>query len=118
MTKAVKPTPVSDPPKLAQVTPIHPQPDDADDDGPTVLIPNDADTAPVPTVTTKGSDLDAVAELAEAHDQILREIEKRIIGQRSVIEQLLVALFARGHTLFVGVPGLAKTPSFPRSPRR
>ena len=37
------------------------------------------------------------------------EIEKRIIGQRRVIEQLLVALFARGHTLFVGVPGLAKT---------
>jgi MoxR-like ATPase len=55
------------------------------------------------------NDLDAVAELAEAHAQILAEIEKRIIGQRRVIEQLLVALFARGHTLFVGVPGLAKT---------
>ena len=38
-----------------------------------------------------------------------REIEKRIIGQRRVVDQLLVALFARGHTLFVGVPGLAKT---------
>ena len=38
-----------------------------------------------------------------------REIEKRIIGQRRVVEQLLVALFARGHCLFVGVPGLAKT---------
>jgi MoxR-like ATPase len=55
------------------------------------------------------SDLDAVAELAEAHGQIVAEIEKRIIGQRKVIDQLLVALFARGHTLFVGVPGLAKT---------
>jgi len=60
-------------------------------------------------VYTPKNDLDAVAELAEAHAQILREIEKRIIGQRRVIEQLLVALFARGHTLFVGVPGLAKT---------
>src|SRR5687768_1358873 len=55
------------------------------------------------------SDLDAVAELAAAHQQIVAEIEKRIIGQRRVVDQLLVALFARGHTLFVGVPGLAKT---------
>jgi MoxR-like ATPase len=55
------------------------------------------------------NDLDAVAELAQAHDEIMAEINKRIIGQRRVIEQLLVALFARGHTLFVGVPGLAKT---------
>ena len=54
-------------------------------------------------------DLDAVAELADAHAQIVKEIEKRIIGQRRVVDQLLVALFARGHTLFVGVPGLAKT---------
>src|SRR5215212_3587870 len=64
------------------------------------------------TLAATGSarnDLDAVAELADAHDQILAEIEKRIIGQRRVVEQLLVALFARGHTLFVGVPGLAKT---------
>ncbi|HLL23321.1 MAG TPA: AAA family ATPase, partial [Kofleriaceae bacterium] len=61
------------------------------------------------TAVSPKSDLHAVAELADAHDQILKEIEKRIIGQRRVIEQLLVALFARGHTLFVGVPGLAKT---------
>ena len=55
------------------------------------------------------SDLEAVAELAAAHAEIVTEIQKRIIGQRRVVEQLLVALFARGHTLFVGVPGLAKT---------
>src|SRR3977135_3472728 len=55
------------------------------------------------------SDLDAVAELAQAHDEIMAEINKRIIGQRRVIDQLLVALFARGHTLFVGVPGPPKT---------
>ena len=63
-------------------------------------------TAPAGQVKT---DLEAVAELAEAHKQIVTEIEKRIIGQRRVVDQLLVALFARGHTLFVGVPGLAKT---------
>ena len=37
------------------------------------------------------------------------EIGKRIVGQHEVIEHLLIALFARGHGLFVGVPGLAKT---------
>jgi MoxR-like ATPase len=58
---------------------------------------------------TDVSDLQAVAEIAAAHAQILGEIEKRIIGQRGVIEHLLTALFARGHCLFVGVPGLAKT---------
>jgi MoxR-like ATPase len=67
---------------------------------------NDVQTSPNAQVK---NDLDAVAELADAHKQIVAEIEKRIIGQRRVVDQLLVALFARGHTLFVGVPGLAKT---------
>ncbi len=55
------------------------------------------------------ADLAAVGELAEARRTLLGEIEKRIVGQKGVVEHLLVALFARGHTLFVGVPGLAKT---------
>src|SRR3569833_196321 len=88
------------------VTPISPlrveQPTEVN---PTVPGPGDEAT-PAPTPR---SDLEAVKELAEAHAQIVREIEKRIIGQRRVIDQLLVALFARGHTLFAGVPGLAKT---------
>ena len=53
--------------------------------------------------------LTAVREVANARREILRQIEKRIIGQGEVIDQLLCALFARGHCLFVGVPGLAKT---------
>ncbi len=53
--------------------------------------------------------LAAIDEVKVARQEILREIEKRIIGQHQVIDQLLVALFARGHCLFVGVPGLAKT---------
>jgi len=53
--------------------------------------------------------LAAIDEVKAARQEILREIEKRIIGQHQVIDQLLVALFARGHCLFVGVPGLAKT---------
>ena len=55
------------------------------------------------------ADLAAVRELAEARTQILGEIGKRIVGQKDVVDHLLVALFARGHCLFVGVPGLAKT---------
>jgi MoxR-like ATPase len=55
------------------------------------------------------ADLSAVRELAEARRLLLGEIEKRIVGQKGVVDHLLVALFARGHCLFVGVPGLAKT---------
>ena len=57
----------------------------------------------------RDADLRAVADIARAHTELCREIEKRIIGQRKVVEHLLTALFARGHCLFVGVPGLAKT---------
>ncbi len=54
-------------------------------------------------------DLRAVEELASAKRQILEQIEKRVVGQREVVEHLLISLFSRGHCLFVGVPGLAKT---------
>jgi MoxR-like ATPase len=54
-------------------------------------------------------DLEAARELAEAHRTLLAEIGKRIVGQTDVVDHLLIALFARGHGLFVGVPGLAKT---------
>jgi MoxR-like ATPase len=54
-------------------------------------------------------DLRAVEEIARARHELKAEVEKRIIGQQAVIDQLLTALFARGHCLFVGVPGLAKT---------
>jgi len=54
-------------------------------------------------------DLEAARAVAEARRAIVSEIGKRIVGQDEVIEHLLIALFARGHCLFVGVPGLAKT---------
>ncbi len=54
-------------------------------------------------------DLEGVEELARARREILDQIEKRVVGQREVVEHLLVSLFSRGHCLFVGVPGLAKT---------
>jgi MoxR-like ATPase len=54
-------------------------------------------------------DRQAVEALREAYDQIARELGKIIVGQQEVVEQLLVTMFARGHCLLVGVPGLAKT---------
>jgi MoxR-like ATPase len=44
-----------------------------------------------------------------ARERIVREIRKVIIGQEDLIEQVLIALFAGGHVLLIGVPGLAKT---------
>ncbi|HUL60593.1 MAG TPA: MoxR family ATPase [Anaeromyxobacteraceae bacterium] len=63
----------------------------------------------VPAAPPPEADLAAVRELHDARRQLLGEIEKRIVGQKEVVDSLLVALFARGHCLFVGVPGLAKT---------
>src|SRR5918911_1139035 len=51
----------------------------------------------------------AVRDLAAAYAQMTEEIAKVIVGQKEVVEQLLLALFSRGHCLLVGVPGLAKT---------
>src|SRR5437762_10717762 len=61
------------------------------------------------TTARAPDDLDQVAALHQARQAIEQEIGRRIIGQREVVEHLLVTLFARGHGLFVGVPGLAKT---------
>jgi MoxR-like ATPase len=55
------------------------------------------------------SDLQTVERLKTARERILAELRKIIVGQDTVIEQLLIALFADGHVLLVGVPGLAKT---------
>ena len=57
----------------------------------------------------KPSDLEAIEQITEAQSRIQEEVGKVIIGQRNVIELLLIALFSRGHCIFVGVPGLAKT---------
>ena len=55
------------------------------------------------------SDLQAVERLGAAYRTITSELGKVIVGQKSVIEELMIALFAGGHCLLVGVPGLAKT---------
>ena len=55
------------------------------------------------------SDVQLLEELKSARNEILAELRKVIVGQDEVVEQLLTALFANGHCLLVGVPGLAKT---------
>ncbi|MEK7704272.1 MAG: MoxR family ATPase [Myxococcota bacterium] len=66
-------------------------------------------STPLPTAAPQPSDPQRVEALNDARRRIESEIARRVIGQHDVILHLLVTLFARGHGLFVGVPGLAKT---------
>src|SRR6058998_2367103 len=54
-------------------------------------------------------ELAAVEKLQRGYHDIKAELGKVIVGQDAVIEELLIALFCKGHALLVGVPGLAKT---------
>src|ERR1700729_2506836 len=54
-------------------------------------------------------DVGAITELREAYKKVRAELAKVIIGQETVMEQLLICILARGHGLLMGVPGLAKT---------
>ncbi len=56
-----------------------------------------------------GIDVEKAQKLARAYQQISGEVSKLIVGQDEVMEQLLIAIFARSHCLLEGVPGLAKT---------
>jgi len=70
---------------------------------------NDAVKVDVHGANDGHGDVELVARLAEAKRQIIEQLRRRIVGQEQVIELLLIALFAKGHGLLVGVPGLAKT---------
>ncbi|MBX9582670.1 MAG: MoxR family ATPase [Gemmataceae bacterium] len=62
-----------------------------------------------PVADWTDDELAAADHLRTAADRVLAECGKVIVGQREVLEQLLIALLSRGHALLVGVPGLAKT---------
>src|SRR5262245_55940132 len=55
------------------------------------------------------ADIKAVDQLRAAHQKLRKEMGKVIVGQEQVLDQLLMAIFCRGHALLMGVPGLAKT---------
>src|SRR5205814_6912522 len=63
-------------------------------------------TAPWPKID---GDLSAIERLNDGYRRIRKEMSKAIVGQERVLEELLISIFARGHCLLVGVPGLAKT---------
>jgi len=60
-------------------------------------------------MTQKSGDLQKIEQLAESIKSVKNEISKVIVGQHQIIEDLLLSLFAKGHVLLIGVPGLAKT---------
>lgn len=55
------------------------------------------------------NDVQAIDQLREAYARLQKELGRVIVGQHDVIERLAICLFARGHGLLMGVPGLAKT---------
>ncbi len=57
----------------------------------------------------KADDLQTVKALRAAYKEMTAQLSREIVGQQEVIEQVLIAVFCRGHALLVGVPGLAKT---------
>ena len=54
-------------------------------------------------------DLEILEKLAEARNAFFNEVGKVIIGQQVILDHMLIAILARGHSLIIGVPGLAKT---------
>jgi MoxR-like ATPase len=60
-------------------------------------------------MTKFSSDVEAAQALASAYKNLSSEISKVVIGQNDVVRQVLTAIFCQGHSLLVGVPGLAKT---------
>jgi MoxR-like ATPase len=54
-------------------------------------------------------DVQAISQLRDVYSRLCKELGRVIVGQRDTIERLAICLFARGHALLMGVPGLAKT---------
>ena len=71
--------------------------------------PSSAGSSPVFKGSLPDDDVAAINQLGEKYRALKKELGKVIIGQEEVIEQLAICLFARGHGLLMGVPGLAKT---------
>ncbi|RMD98385.1 MAG: AAA family ATPase [Bacteroidetes bacterium] len=59
--------------------------------------------------TNHKSDVEAVDALAKSYQELKKEIGKIIVGQDDVVQAVIISLFSNGHSLLVGVPGLAKT---------
>src|SRR5262245_17661999 len=71
--------------------------------------PAQAPQLAAPSPEAAGGDARRVEMLQAAYRQLSVELEKVIVGQKPVIELMLTSLFAGGHSILIGVPGLAKT---------
>jgi MoxR-like ATPase len=71
--------------------------------------------ASAPATSARGAaandsrDIELLEQLAAGHRRLVAQIERRIVGQRDIVDNLVAALLSGGHALLVGVPGLAKT---------
>jgi MoxR-like ATPase len=73
---------------------------------PTVLMnPSESD----PASQLSSDDVQKIEKLQQCYERLRAELARVIVGQSDVVEQLITVLFARGHGLLMGVPGLAKT---------
>ncbi len=61
------------------------------------------------TATSSPSDVEQLARLARAVEQLRAQVGRRIVGQHEAVDGILTAILAGGHALLIGVPGLAKT---------
>ncbi len=86
-------------------TPVTP----SSDFGFTPVAPEPTPQSPVAYDGLPPDDVAAINELGQTYEAFCAELGKTIIGQQQVIENLAICLFARGHALLMGVPGLAKT---------
>jgi MoxR-like ATPase len=68
-----------------------------------------SETAALPDRQLSDDDVQAIDQLRGMYDRLRQELGRVIVGQQDVIERLSICLFARGHALLMGVPGLAKT---------
>ena len=68
-----------------------------------------ATTSRGPAAAGDERDVELLDELARARSALTTQIAQRIVGQQTVVDNLVAALLAGGHALLVGVPGLAKT---------
>lgn len=58
---------------------------------------------------SESNETEILSKIENARERISAELSKVIIGQETIIEQMIIGLMARGHALLTGVPGLGKT---------
>ena len=73
---------------------------------------------PVGSMNSQSDDIASVERISDAYQDLRSQVSKIIVGQDSVVDEILIALFAGGHCLLVGAPGLAKNSACQHGRRR